>query len=366
MKVGLLVNDVIPGLGLPCSGQGIRAWGLLQGLRANGVDASVIIRHSTMSTRINRWHDIMGVHLPEHLVIANHAEMPNIIGELDYLVFHNWAAGKNISRPEDSDVRFVYDFFSATLVEHSFISADPAYLDGIRAQKQALVEQSDIFIANGPGRRDYGAEYLQNLGIEAPVHDIPTSLPWLGETEVCDDILIGGYQQDWTKPLQPEMAAALSAALPDRNLVTVGADMHYHFGRRDKTGASAWPDSLLRYDILSFEDYASLNARAAAFVDIAPLNAERRISFSTRGVMSLASGCPIVHNAETDLGRLVAQYDAGVVLGESDHLDDPQTLAQALKACLDARKRENCRALWVDVFDCRVQATHLLKALQDA
>ena len=31
MRIGFVVNDSLPGMGMPCSGQGLRAWGLIQG-----------------------------------------------------------------------------------------------------------------------------------------------------------------------------------------------------------------------------------------------------------------------------------------------------------------------------------------------
>ena len=182
MRIGFVVNDSLPGMGMPCSGQGLRAWGLIQGLRGRGIDARALVRHATLGARFQRWKDLSVRRFPDWLTIVNHENIGSVLAEFDVVVFHNWGAAANVAKPGGSDVRFVYDFFSATLVEHAFISSEPEYLDRIRRRKHEILEQCDLFFANGPGRRRYAQAYLSSLGIETQVHDIPTSLPWLGDT----------------------------------------------------------------------------------------------------------------------------------------------------------------------------------------
>lgn len=361
MKIGFLVNDCLPEMGLPCSGQGLRAWGLIKGLRESGTEAYALIRHSTLGTRFRRWKDISGSEFPDWLVIVNHETIGPTIKDLDALVFHNWAAGDEVTKPADSKVKFIYDFFSATMIEHSFISSDPEYMTRIETRKHKLLKRCDLFFANGPGRQKYANRYLASLGIRTPVRDIPMSLPWLGEATSAGPILVGGYQQDWTKALDGDMLGRIATSFPDRALVTVGAGQHYHFGSRETAAPddNARPDNIVAYDSLAFSDYVALNAVASAFVDVAPINKERLISFSSRGILSIATGCPIIHNEDTDLGALVKQFDAGVVVSQNETLDSPDMMIAKLTDCMAADRRKNCKALWNEKFNSRKGAATL-------
>lgn len=383
MRIGFVVNDSLPGMGMPCSGQGLRAWGLIQGLRGRGIDARALVRHATLGARFQRWKDLSVRRFPDWLTIVNHENIGSVLAEFDVVVFHNWGAAANVAKPGGSDVRFVYDFFSATLVEHAFISSEPEYLDRIRRRKHEILEQCDLFFANGPGRRRYAQAYLSSLGIETQVHDIPTSLPWLGDTggaaaaAETGPVLVGGYRQEWTETIGDDVLAALARALPDRAVVSVGAGQHYHFGPRDGTAGetadgtalagaepSGPPENLVTYDVLNFEDYAALGRSAAVFVDVSPLNEERLMSFSTRGILSVALGCPVIHNAETDLGALLRRSGAGVPVSRADGDLTAELLIARVRAGLDPGRRENCHRLWQDSFDADRGAADLVRLVE--
>lgn len=366
MKIRFVVNGVVPGFGLPVAAPALRAWGLIQGLRSAGVDARALLRIGTLQNHLQRWSDFNSSQLPDWVEMVNADTLPQAIENADVIVFHNWAAANNVDKPEGCRPRFVYDFFSATLVETFFTSPDAFHMKRVEDRKRDLLKKSDVFIANGAGRQEYGASFLAAMGIEAPVHNIPMSLPWLGNAPDKAAALIGGYQQRWTKPIAGNVLYDLARKMPACDLITVGAGRHHHFGVQPiDRPEGARPKNLIEYDVLSFEDYQKVNASCGAFVDVSPLNDERLISFSTRGVVSIASGCPIIHNAETDLGTLVAQYDAGITLDRDANLSDPTVLQKAIDLCLSNTRREQCHALWEAQFNAGQNAQKFLRILTD-
>ncbi len=368
MKIGIVVNDSLPGMGLPCSGQGLRAWGLIEGLLANGVEARALIRQPTLVSRLQRWKDINTIRFPDWVRITTPESFAADIADLDALVMHNWAAAEGLRERPAVDTRLVYDFFSATLVEHAFISSDPEYLETVRRRKKHALKLCDLFIANGPGRRTYAEAYLEGMEIDAEVCDIPMCLPWLGGGEPADAVLVGGYQQRWTRELDRDGLVELARALPEMAIVSVGAGYHYHFGA-DRTARAVTPDrpgNMVAYDVLPFEDYLRVNQGARVFVDLSALNDERLISFSSRGILSIAAGCPVLHNQETDLGALVSEFDAGCTISGDEDPSDPGVLSAKLETCLSLDRRDGCRALWEAHFDARKGARKLVQLVEDA
>lgn len=363
MKIGFLVNDVVPEMGLPCSGQGLRAWGLLKGLQANGVEATVLVRHSMLSSRMRRWSDLNQLRLPDWLKVVDANTINDAIAQFDGIVLHNWAAAEKLIRPKSGNTSFIYDFFSASLVEHSFISSDESHLESIKKRKLHAINQSNIFIANGVGRRDYATKFLAVNGRYEEVSSIPMCLPWLGQEKPKKVILIGGYQQRWTKDFSNDVLVKVAEAFPEFSIVTIGRRHHYHFGATgwDQKQTADLPANLLTYDVMSFQDYSNINAAAAAFVDIAPINEERRISFSSRGVFSVASGCPVIHNAETDLGALLEEFDAGVTLSETEDFFDASVIIKKIRSCLSVDRYAACKALWAAHF----QSSHGARTLAE-
>jgi len=367
MKVGILVNDAIPGMGLPCSAPGLREWGFFEGLRQIGVDATILVRQGTIAKRVERWADIHGFALPDHVLVVEDDKIDETVSRFDFLVFHNWAAAAGIKLPAGARTRLVYDFFSASLVEQGYVSNDATFHETIRNKKVDLLRRSDLFIANGPGRATYARKFLSNLGIEATVYDLPMCTPWMAQDTPRPGIMWGGYQQYWTRKFDNGTVASLAARFADKRLVHVGSNQHYIFGTiHSDVRAKSDTQNSTRFDALTFEDYVSVNASCSAFLDISPMNEERCLSFSTRGALSISCGCPIVHNAETDLGRLVESYGAGATLSAEDDFSDPALLARAIEKCLDPSARDACKRLWADHFDNRIGAEKLVRVLKDA
>jgi len=102
------------------------------------------------------------------------------------------------------------------------------------------------------------------------------------------------------------------------------------------------------------------------FVDLFSENIERHYSMSTRAVVALVHGVPLLHPRFTELGELIERYDAGWTA--SHQLDEFAIVEQALQEILSnpavlERKRQNARDLATAEFNPVSEAAKLLPHL---
>jgi hypothetical protein len=54
-RVVVISNDIVPGMGTPVAAPGLRAFGLAEGLRANGVEVEVLVPGHLARRRWTEW-----------------------------------------------------------------------------------------------------------------------------------------------------------------------------------------------------------------------------------------------------------------------------------------------------------------------
>lgn len=344
MKVAVISNDVVPNMGLPCSGQGIRALGTARMFAAAGAEADVLMQDQMTLQRITRWSgDFHHLAIPPSVRMFRVGALAAVLGDYDLVVLHNWAAGHALDALRTSRPKILYDFFSATLVEHAHFDRGAHYIEEIRTRKRATVGLAGLFWGNGEGRVDYARAFLGAEAIAGEVLDAPMWYPATRPTR-RPLVTVGGFAQAWTVGLPVAAIERISARLPDHEIAVLGGGEHYHIRtklvERDRIAA----DNVRMLGPIAYEDYVRLMASSAAFVDVAPMNDERRLSFSSRALVALAAGCPVVHNAETDLGRLIEAHGAGVVVPSEAGLEIG-ALVDAVVLCAREDRTAACAAL---------------------
>ena len=359
MRVAILANDAVPGMGLPCSGQGLRVAASAAHLSALGVEPLVLLPRPVLEQRLERWGAVARPDYPDHVRVCDGGEAARLARGCDALLLHNWAAEKALDgRP--LDVPVIYDFFSATLVEHAHFGRGPGYLKRLERTKLRAVRRAAHFWANGPGRVAHGAAFLARHELEGEVLDAPFAPTPLERPAAAPDapplVAVGGFAQPWAKPAGPALLHALARALPDHEVVALGGGEAFHVAGAAAPGAGHGdaPPNLRAVGPMIHRDHERLIARAAAFVDVAPHNDERAVSFSTRGVAAVAAGCPVVHNAGTDLGRLIERHGAGATVDAGGDIE-PEAVIEATRLCLSRDRGGACRSL-LDELHGRMRA----------
>lgn len=369
--VAICCNGPIPGCGFPNSAQGIRALGLYQGLSAHGVDCRIVTPADTVHGSMTRW-SAPHVRIPEFWHVVPSRDLSQIVNQkYDIAIFLNWSLGANYKKSAHNKV--IYDFFSPTIVEHSFIK-DRGDLQEKIESKLALLGQADAFVANGTGRAQYALEFLERWGLrkrDTKVVSVPLGVAWQGKTTARagaarpNEIFVGGFEQIWTKGLSIDDVRALSGRL-DVAMHVIGIGEHFHFGRvAQKFVHEELPDQIILHRPGAFGRYCDINRRCDLALDVFSDNRERRLSYSTRSIVSIANGCPVVHMAFTEIGALLAQTPSGWTFDEFDLTKLENVLREVLSDStkLDAAREETHR-FWRRHIDPVRQVQPMLGLLQ--
>ncbi len=367
-RVAICCNSLIPGSGAPSSAQGLRANGLYLGLRDAGFAVDIVNIATSVSAQMDRW-DVKRVTIPAHWRII---QEPQYTGRLnndyDVVIFPNWPVAKNFVKNEK--VRVVYDFFSATQVEHALIS-EPGELAERRAEKLAILAQADFVIANGGVQAEYARTFLTEAAgrtVTGPIPAVRLALPYRESAPLPSErlrIFYGGFLQAWTTGIR---LADLEDLARRHNLEihAIGLGQHVHFRDLSRVGRQrAGHERVVLHDVASFESYQDTNAACDVALDIFEPNEERRISYSTRAISALAAGCPLITMSFTEIGRLVAETGAGWTL---DTFSVEALQALVARLCADpgevAAARARTRDFWRSYIDPAKQIAPLADMLR--
>lgn len=330
-RIAIVCNGCVPGSRLPSGAQGLRAYGLHLGLRAAGHDCDIVTRQSTVRAQLDRWN-APSMRFPGHWrVVPNGLLEKRLKSDYTTIIFIGWVGIDAFAKAPGQ--RIVYDFFSPSMVEHSFISSG-GRLEAKRSKKEELIAQADHLIANGTGRAEYGADYMRAspplAHLPAPL-SVRLALPWAGEAAMTEAppqgkpaqrpvhggplrVFFGGFDQAWTRGLDAGALEDLTG-LDGVEVTAIGVGEHLHFHDRASRLTRRRPQGRVIYhDVAAFETYRRLNAGSHVSLDVFERNAERELCYSTRAITSLCNGCPVITMAFTEVGQLVAETGAGWVL----------------------------------------------------
>ena len=366
-RVFVISNDVVPGLGMPVAAPGLRAFGLAEGLRANGVEARTLVARGFVERQWTRF----GRSVPHPTAPDTEVVGANALAR--YLKAHAPAVAVMINsnqvehlRPVEG-VRYVLDFFAPKMLEGLYHHGE-GYPDGelrrLRERKIRAIELADAFICNGRKKLPYFLAWMlqadrdvRRLPLEVVNMCVPLALPEEGEGADGVRLAVAGYLQSWST--LGGWVGALEERL-DRPGVSLDLLVPWHWGggagrshaSRDDLDRISRHPSVTTHGTMNFSEFRRFLSGVDVTIDLFQHNLEREYAMVTRSVVSLACGVPVVHPPFTEVSAMISEYDAGWLV---DPLDDG-----AVGAALDEvmgdpetvrRKRENARALALEVLD---------------
>lgn len=375
-RVFVIANDVVPGSAMPVAAPGLRAHGLVAGLLANGVPATLVVptgqgrspwrsplpRPSQPFTAVVRpvdLRDFLTTRAPATVLITNSNQIDRVEGI--------------------EGIALVFDMFAPKMLELSCGQPppSPAALDRLAERKRRALQASSGYVVNGAKKLPYLADWLSDSAVDPT--NVPVALAEMALPSTVSSssparnggplqLLIAGYVQNWSRPGRwlEQVGERLSEAV----LLDVMLPSHWGGGARQRAATADLSifeghPSVARADSMPFERFRHFVASHHVAIDLFDETAERRLAMVTRTVTALASGTPVIHPPFTEVSPLIESYDAGWLVDPADS----STLARVLDEIIDDReavdaKTANTARLWADHFDPAVAARPLVELLE--
>lgn len=380
-KVFVLSNDVVPSLGMPVAAPGLRAFGLAEGLRANGVKVKTVVPRGLPDRQWLRFGrgaphptapetDVVSARRLSGYLAANAPCVAVLINgnQADHL------------KPLKG-VRYVLDFFAPKMLETLYQHGDefPAEeLASLRRRKIKAVGLADAFLVNGEKKLPYFLAWIlqsdkdmRKLPIEVVNMCVP--LGFSGEPEPVGEgvrFAVAGYLQSWST--LGGWVGAVERRLDDpRMRLDLLLPWHWggggeksHASKGDLDRLAAHPN-VTAHPTMTFSEFQRFLSGVDVSLDLFRHNLEREYAMVTRSIVALACGVPVVHPPFTEVSPMISAYDAGWLVEEHDTKGLDAILDAVLRdPALVAQKKRNARRLAAELLEPAVAVKPLLRILE--
>ena len=380
-KVFILSNDVVPSLGMPVAAPGLRAFGLAEGLRANGVKVKTLVTRGFTDRQWLRF----GRSVPHPT--APHAEVVSARRLARYLETNAPAVAVLINSNQVDHlrpirgVRYVLDFFAPKMLETLYQHGEGYPRDelaALRRRKIRAIELADAFIVNGKKKLPYFLAWM--LQADRDVRTLPVEVvnmcapvSFSGEAGPVGSgvrFAVAGYLQSWSTLGSWVKVVERQLERPGMRLDLL---LPWHWGGAAERSHESRADldrlerngSVTTHGPMTFSEFQAFLSKIDVSIDLFQHNLEREYAMVTRSVISLACGVPVIHPPFTEVSPMVAEYDAGWLIDPPD----TKALEDVISGILDdpdlvRRKKENARVLASEVLDPAVAVKPLLRIME--
>lgn len=380
-KVFILSNDVVPSLGMPVAAPGLRAFGLAEGLRANGVKVKTLVTRGFTDRQWLRF----GRSVPHPT--APHAEVVSARRLARYLETNAPAVAVLINSNQVDHlrpirgVRYVLDFFAPKMLETLYQHGEGYPRDelaALRRRKIQAIELADAFIVNGKKKLPYFLAWM--LQADRDIRSLPVEVvnmcapvSFSGEAGPVGSgvrFAVAGYLQSWSTLGSWVKVVERQLERPGMRLDLL---LPWHWGGAAERSHESRADldrlerngSVTTHGPMTYSEFQAFLSKIDVSIDLFQHNLEREYAMVTRSVISLACGVPVIHPPFTEVSPMIAEYDAGWLIDPPD----TKALEDVIGGILDdpdlvRRKKENARALASEVLDPAVAVKPLLRIME--
>lgn len=339
-RILVITPEPLPLPGQPTNGAGLRAWGLAEGLRSRGFDAHVASWVASFADPYVSGNQP----LPAHVHIFRRDRIGELIAEVapSVLVLQHWGLAREI--PE-LDLPIAMDLAGPHLLERLFWGET----DVLRHAEEKLeaLRRADFFVCSGEHQRHYFYAWLTLAGlppteIELPVipFSVPPYSPPPATSRDWNAFVYGGLFLAWQDP-----TAAIRATLQEMSTLGRGT-LHLHVGAHPALDASGGRfaqvlretsahSQVRTYDIMPFEELVAHYVNDGVALDLMAWNCERELAFTTRTMIYLWCGLPVIHDDYSELGRLIREARCGWALNPQNEIAVRQVVRDILSDRID-------------------------------
>ncbi|MGI9048156.1 MAG: glycosyltransferase [Rubrobacteraceae bacterium] len=377
----VISNDIVPGLGMPVAAPGLRAFGLAEGLRANGMKArTVILRGSADGQWLRSGKSVPHPTAPDTEVVS-----PKKL--VRYLKSHAPAVVVLINSNQIDHVKpiegihYVLDFFAPKMLEMLYqhgAGYPGEELARLRQRKIRAIQLADAFIVNGKKKVPYFLAWMlqadrdiRRLPLEVVNMCVPLHMSEkVGVDEGSIRFAVAGYLQSWS-------TLGSWVGVLERQLERPGVKLdlltpwhwgggigrtHVSKGDLDRIGAHP---SVTTHGTMNFSNFQEFLSGADVTIDLFQHNLEREYAMVTRSIVSLACGVPVVHPPFTEVSPMIEEYDAGWIVDPRAREAIEEIFAELIEDRGGIlRKTKNARTLASAVIDPAVAVKPLLRTME--
>ncbi len=379
----IISNDIVPSLGMPVAAPGLRAFGLAEGLRANGADVKTLVVKGFVDRQWMRF----GKSVPHPM-----GPDTEVIGGFRlsrYLKTHAPATVILINSNQVDNlepipgIKYVLDFFAPKMLEmlyHHSGEYPEREISELRQRKVRAIKLADGFIVNGAKKVPYFLAWL--LQADRDIRDLPfevvnmcAPLAWSGPPRVGPDsggpvrFAVAGYLHSWStlgnwvRVMERHLDrsnASLDLMVPWHWSVS----QHYEHTSRGDLDRLAGFGSVSTHGPMTFSNFQRFLSGIDVTIDLFQHNLEREYAMVTRSIIALSCGVPVLHPPFTEVSSMISEYDAGWLVDPEDTaaleavisgiIDDPDELR---------RKKENARNLASALIEPEVAVKPLVRMM---
>ena len=377
--VFVVSNDIVPSLGMPVAAPGLRAFGLAEGLRANGFSVKTVVSKGFVERQWGRFgRAVPHPTAPRTDIVkaSNLARYLRANAPADVVLINSNQVDHLSPIP---GIKYVLDFFAPKMLETLYQHGDgypEKELKELRRRKIRAIKLADAFLCNGEKKRPYFLAWMlqadrdvRELPLEVVDMCVPLSFSEKDEARDGVRFAVAGYLQSWAR--LGGWVKVLEERL-DRPGVALDLLTPWHWSRREHVHESKGDldrigrhPSVTTHGSMTFSEFRTFLSGVDVTVDLFEHNLEREYAMVTRSVVSLAAGVPVIHPPFTEVSNMISTYDAGWLVDPQDTEEVARVLDEIIgDPELLRRKRENARTLARAVIDPAVAVKPLVRILE--
>ncbi|MBT5875209.1 MAG: glycosyltransferase [Candidatus Latescibacteria bacterium] len=322
----IICGQPLPFGGVPTTGAGLRAWSLGEGLKAQGCDVVYSLPMDVVAHIPEPPAEITDAAFDYHeLDRAIEKQAPSVI------VLQGWTWANLLTESEDIPV--AVDLTGPYLIESLYSQVEDQQM--MPFLKLQALGKADYTTCAGEVQRHYFLPWLHMSGHDVK-NDVCPAIPMSLDPDTPEPLespeepvfVYGGIFLPWQDPtlVLKRVIQKIDERQSGRLLVFAGPHPTFPF----PTGTTPEIIETLRSHprvefagVVPFEDLTRRSKSGSIFIDLMARNVERELAFTTRTVVALWCGLPVLYNDYSELSAYIADYDAGWTTdpGNTDDID---------------------------------------------
>jgi glycosyltransferase involved in cell wall biosynthesis len=349
VKVLVVTTEPLPYPGFVTTGAGLRAWGLAEGLKSAGFSVTVAMPENVLASRnVATPAEIQSsCYKRSELGAFIHAQNP------DVLVLQHWGLASEIERVE---CPLAIDLAGAHLLERLYWGS--ANFSKDVHEKLAALRRADFLVCSGEWQRHYFLPFLGLAGYDVTSREALAVIPFSVPPEEAPRIerepnsfVYSGVFLPWQNPERPIRWLLEALEKKGKGRLYFYGGVHplgdVSRGRFDKIIALVeGHPRVTNYTFVPYDALIRAYCGDSVALDLLEQNPERELAFTSRTMIYLWCGLPVIYNNYSELSAQIARYDAGWALDPEDREAFQQLIGRILEQPEEVERRgENARKM---------------------